>query len=209
MSYNHATVFRSVALALALTLSVFGQQTEDQVRKIFAENCLVCHGATRTSGLSLSTRGSILTGGKRGPAVIPGKSSDSLLYNAVAHKGDLQMPPGGKTLSAEQVRVIRDWIDAGAPFAGQGAAAEPTWWSFKRPIRPAARSIDELVLTKTPQADRRTLIRRASFDLTGLPPTPEEVAAFVKDPDPEAYPRLDRSPSRLAALWRKVGTSLA
>ena len=70
------------------------------------------------SGLDLQTRESILAGGKRGPAVIPGKSAESILYKAVAHQGDLQMPPGKNALAAEQLQIIRQWIDSGAPYAG-------------------------------------------------------------------------------------------
>src|SRR5258708_4873390 len=163
------------------------------------------------SGLDLETREGILAGGKRGPAIVPGKASESLLYKAVAHQGELRMPPGGKALPAEQLQIIRQWIDAGAPWPNQQATAEPSWWSFRKPVRPAAIAIDDLIKTSAPQADRATLIRRATFDLTGLPPTPEEIDAFVGDPDAQAYEKLiDRllaSPrygERWGRLWLDV-----
>ncbi|MDP9170053.1 MAG: DUF1549 domain-containing protein, partial [Acidobacteriota bacterium] len=197
---------RLVALTIFLTVAAGAQQPEERVRKIFADNCLGCHGSARMSGLSLNTREAMLAGGTRGPAVVPGKSSESLLYKAVMHEGGLAMPPK-KSLGAEQVAAIREWIDAGAPFA-----AEQLWWSFRKPVRPAAKSIDELMRTTAAQADKRTLIRRATFDLTGLPPTPAEVEAFVSDPDPKAYEktieRLLASP-RYGERWGRMWLDVA
>jgi hypothetical protein len=153
----------------------------------------------------------MLAGGKRGPAIVPGKSSESLLYKAVAHEGELQMPPGKKPLAADKIRVIRQWIDSGAPFGTKPTGPEPVWWSFRKPVRPAAASIDELTRTERVPADRRALIRRATFDLTGLPPAPAEVDAFLSDSDPNAYKKLiDRllaSPrygERWGRLWLDV-----
>ncbi len=163
------------------------------------------------SGLSLTTREAMLQGGARGPAIVPGKSAQSLLYKAVAHDGELQMPPGKAALSADQLRVIRQWIDSGAPYAAKAATPEPEWWSFKKPVKPSASSIDELAGVVGKPADRRALIRRATFDLTGLPPTPDEIAAFLADPDPNAWQHLiDRllaSPhygERQGRLWLDV-----
>ena len=163
------------------------------------------------SGLSLASREGMLAGGKRGPAVVPGKSAESLLYKAVAHLGELSMPPGGKPLTHEQVTIIRAWIDAGAPYTKDESAPQPDWWSFRRPVHPNANSVDDLVKPDRPEASRTNLIRRATFDLTGLPPTPEEVAAFVADHDPKAYEKLiDRllaSPhygERWGRLWLDV-----
>ena len=208
-------MFRLAALALGLSLAASAQRIEEQARKILADNCLGCHGTSRMSGLALRTRESILAGGVRGPAVVPGKASESLLYKAVAREGNLQMPPGKNALPKEQVQIIRDWIDAGAPFS-EAKQAEPTWWSFKKPVRPSAHSggkasIDELIRPDAAPASRQTLIRRATFDLTGLPPTPAEVDAFVNDTDAKAYEKLiDRllaSPrygERWGRLWLDV-----
>ena len=205
------TLSRLIALTLLLTASAAAQNPEDQVRKIFADNCLACHGSARMSGLSLTSREAILAGGKRGPAVVPGKSAESLLYKAVAHEGGLTMPPGKTALPAAQLEIVRQWIDAGAPFTATAAAPEPEWWSFRKPVKPAAKSIDELGRTEAKPADRRTLIRRVSYDLTGLPPSPEEIDAFVGDKDPRAYENLiDRllaSPrygERQGRLWLDV-----
>ena len=162
-------------------------------------------------GLSLSTREAILAGGKRGPAVVPGKSSESLLYKAVAHQGELQMPPGKKPLAADQVQMVRQWIDAGAPLARNPVRrARPGGPSASRCDRLPNRSTNWPIANRDP-ADRRTLIRRATFDLTGLPPTPAEVDAFLNDTDPKAYEKLvDRllaSPrygERWGRLWLDV-----
>jgi len=208
--YNDGTVLRCVAFTLVLGTVCFGQ-TEDRVRAIVADNCLACHGSARMSGLDLRSREGMLAGGKRGPAIVPGKGSESLLYKAVMHQGGLAMPPGNKTLSKEQAAALLAWIDAGAPAGATHSTAETTWWSFIRPVRPAAKSIGDLIRSDKPIADRRTLIRRATFDLTGLPPTPEETEAFVNDPDPQAYGKLvDRllaSPrygERWGRLWLDV-----
>ena len=104
--------------------------------------------------------------------MIPGKASESLLYRAIAHEGDLKMPPG-KTLPLQQVRMIREWIETGAPFGESASGTQSTWWSFQKPVRAPVNSIDDLARPKAPQAGRRVLIRRATFDLTGLPPDPK------------------------------------
>jgi len=161
------------------------------------------------SGLDLRHREAMIKGGTRGPALIPGKSSTSLMLEAVQRTGNLQMPPGKLALPSNDVETLRKWIDAGAVWSSSTAAvAQPSWWAFKKVSRPAPPTpknasrahnpIDQFVLhtleskglTPAPEADRRTLIRRATFDLHGLPPTPEEVAAFVADQSPKAYENL-------------------
>jgi hypothetical protein len=120
------------------------------------------------------------------------------------------MPPGPNALAPGQIETLRAWIDAGLPYAETPATPQPTWWSFIKPVRGSVRSIDERMHIGPP-ADRRTLIRRATFDLTGLPPDPKDVDAFVNDPDPQAYAKLvDRllaSPhygERWGRLWLDV-----
>lgn len=170
-------------------------------------------------GLALDSREAILKGGDTGPAVVPGKPEKSLLVSAVhANKGELQMPPKGK-LRPPQIAALETWVRDGAvyPAGAKTAAAtalDPTspearqFWSFqplrklpapvvqnaKWPQRPIdsflLAAMEQRKLTPSAGADRRTLIRRASFDLTGLPPTPEEVDAFVRDTKPDAYARL-------------------
>lgn len=173
-------------------------------RAVLEKQCFGCHGVTKMSDLDLRDRQAMLRGGKRGPAIVPGKPEESLLYKAVARQGDLQMPPGKNALTPDAVAAIRDWIKAGAAWDGAvvSSNAEPSWWSFRKPVRPKitrqGHPIDVLLATKleekklhaSPPADRRTLIRRAYFDLHGLPPAPEEVEAFVNDRAPDAWPKL-------------------
>ena len=142
------------------------------------------------SGLRLDSRESILKGGSRGPAIVAGNAKESRLFQAVGRQGELKMPPGDKGLSKDQVELIGKWIDAGAPWPAGAKVVESVWWSFKKPVRPAADSIDALLKPAGQEADRRTLIRRVTFDLTGLPPTPEEVDVFVQSKDPQAYEKL-------------------
>jgi mono/diheme cytochrome c family protein len=203
-------VIRLVAFMLGIAVAARAQSVEAQARAVLAEKCLSCHGPARMSGLRLDTRAGILAGGTRGPAAVPGKAAESILFHAVARDGKLQMPPGPNALAPEQVQILRAWIDAGLPFADTPAAPQPTWWSFIKPVRGSVRSIDERVHIG-PLADRRTLIRRATFDLTGLPPDPKDIDAFVNDPDPQAYAKLvDRllaSPhygERWGRLWLDV-----
>jgi hypothetical protein len=184
-------------------------------RAILEAKCLTCHGALRTSGLDLRDIASILKGGTRGPAVVPGNAEASLLLEAVRRQGMLKMPPSKEPLTAAEIDVLRDWINRGARWPAlsptDAAARESSalaWWSFRKPVRPAippvanaalARNpIDAFILAKleqnglrpAPPADRRTLARRAYFDLHGLPPTPEEVDAFVDDASADAYEKL-------------------
>ncbi len=170
-------------------------------------------------GLTLDRRDSILQGGDSGAAVVPGKPEQSLLLAAVrGTNAELQMPPKGK-LRPQQIAVLEKWIRDGAVYpdgakAATAPANDPTsaearqFWSFqplRQHPRPAVRNadwprqpIDWFLLASMEQrklgpsapADRRVLLRRASFDLTGLPPTPEEVEAFLRDMRPDAYPRL-------------------
>jgi hypothetical protein len=160
------------------------------------------------SDLDVRERAALLKGGKRGPAIVPGKAEESLLYKAVRRDGELQMPPGKTALTPAEVGAIRDWINKGATWTGESKAVAPSWWSFKKPVRPAVPTVsdaarvrnpidafilaklDEKKLKLAPDADRKTLARRAYFDLHGLPPTPEQVEEFVNDKAPDAYEKL-------------------
>ncbi len=179
---------RSVAIGLFFVCIASAETAEESARKILSANCLGCHGNSKMSGLSLESRDAMLAGGKRGPAIVPGKASESLLYKAVAHQAGLAMPPGNKTLPAEQVRALGEWIDSGAPYTGGQSPA--SWWSFQKPVKPVGRTIEQMAKATGPEADRRTLIRRVSYDLTGLPPTPAEIDTFLKDTDPKAYEKM-------------------
>jgi hypothetical protein len=198
-----------VVLFLAVLALVSGQSNsiEKSAKDVLEAKCLSCHGQARTSDLDLRERSTMLKGGKRGPAIVPGKADASLLYQAVRRQGELQMPPGKDALSPSEVNTLRDWINAGAQWDSKAATAA-SWWSFKKPVRPSVPAvrnntwvrnpIDAYVLAKleakglrpAAEADRRTFARRAYFDLHGLPPTPEEVDQFVKDQSAAAYEKL-------------------
>ncbi len=188
---------------------------ESKVRPLLVEHCQKCHGPKKQEGsLRLDSREATLKGGDSGPALVPGKPDESLLIGAVRHTGDVQMPPAGK-LEEQQIEALVEWVrlDAPWPEAPQAAGVDLAeiqrrHWAFQPIANPAPppvkdgswerTPIDRFILAKleaaglapSPQADRRTLIRRLSFDLTGLPPTPEEVDAFVNDPAPDAHAKL-------------------
>ena len=189
---------------------------ESRVRPVLSTHCFECHGHKAKGGLKLDSREAILTGGDSGAAVVPGKPKESLLLTAVRHiDADLTMPPK-KKLPNPVINDLKRWIREGAVW-GEGksigfATSEITdeqrnHWSFravKTPLAPdapkawAQNSIDAFVyrklhkrkLTPVSLAAKHTLIRRATFDLLGLPPSPEEVEAFVADNSPGAWPRL-------------------
>lgn len=176
--------------------------------------CQGCHGERQQmSGLRLDSRKAALAGGYSGAVIVPGDSGKSKLIALVSGAGKLVMPPAGSRLTSQQVNTLRAWIDQGAkwPEADQTAAkTKPveTHWSFLAPtkrqppnVRNAAwvrNAIDAFILarldaegiTPAPEADRNTLIRRVSLDLTGLPPTTQEVQEFLSDQRPDAYERL-------------------
>ncbi len=156
------------------------------------------------SGLRLSTREMLLRGGTHGQVVQLGDASKSPLMAAIEHTGKLVMPPGPKLPEAE-IAVLRDWINQSAPWPAQALpSAESTWWAFRKPSKPevpqtagAKNPIDAFIQTKlqqaglepSPQASRLALLKRASFNLTGLPPTPEQVKSFLQDQRPDAWKR--------------------
>ena len=192
---------------LACSAQVQGDAVAAQA--ILEKNCTACHGVARMSGLDLRSRAALLKGGTKGPAVVAGNPDASLLYRAAAQIGDLKMPPGKPPLSAADLAILRKWIQTGASWADTSAShPQPAWWSFRPPVKPAVpvvtepawprNPIDAFVAAKletkglrhAPPADRRTLIRRAYFDLIGLPPSPEKIAEFEKNPSPDAWPKL-------------------
>ena len=198
-----------VFLTVSILAWTAGAQ-EHPVQPVLQANCASCHNDTsKSSGLTMTSREAILAGGNRGPAVKPGNPAESLLLRAVEQSGDLKMPPGRK-LAAAQIEIIRKWIADGAawPAAGTGKPKGAGWWAFQ-PIQhpdppPVSRAgwvrnpIDQFILarlekeklTPSPEANRATLLRRVSLDLTGLPPSPEEIRAFVADSRPDAYERV-------------------
>ena len=193
---------------------------ERDIRPLLHARCVSCHGPEKQkAGLRLDRRATAMRGGASGPAIVPGDAARSELIRRVASRdGAERMPPAGEALTSREVALLRAWIDAGAnwPEAEAAPAAEAkradraTWWSLQPignavppapaglPAAWAQSPIDRFIyeglaargLAPNPTADRRTLIRRASYAVTGLPPTPEEVEAFVADPDPQAYEKL-------------------
>ena len=155
---------RLAAIALLTLPTAYAQSPADGVVRILSENCVACHGSARMSGLDLRTREGMLSGGKRGPAIVPGKASESLLYKAITHEGDLRMPPGKQSLDPDKVKFDPrvDRQPALKLPSSDPQQANRAWWSFKKPARPNARSIDDLIQPEAPEADRRTLIRRAT-----------------------------------------------
>ncbi|MEY4673654.1 MAG: hypothetical protein RL148_1438 [Planctomycetota bacterium] len=199
-----------VALAAVLVSAAAPQDFARDIAPIFAARCLPCHGPEKQrSGYRLDNRDVALQGGElSAPNLVPGKASESplLRYVTAAADDDMRMPPKGDRLSADEVARIRAWIDAGAPWpeeANARVADARDWWSLKPIQRPSvepggANPIDAFVrerlakhgLAMAAEADARTLCRRLHFDLTGLPPTAEDLDAFVADPDPARYEKL-------------------
>jgi hypothetical protein len=188
---------------------------ERTVRPLLVEHCYECHssGAKKLRGeLRLDTRDGVRKGGTSGPAVVPGDPEKCPLVKAVRYADEsLKMPPKGK-LSATEVADLEAWVKMGAPDPRTGAPVEAArgrdWWSL-RPVRdpqpPAVKdeawplnAVDRFVLAElekrglkpVPTADKRALIRRATYDLTGLPPTPEEIDAFLKADSPGAFAKV-------------------
>lgn len=180
---------------------------EKQVRPVLAGTCFRCHGADKIGGgLRVDSREALITGGETGASIIPGNPDESLLIQAIRREDGIAAMPPGKPLPPESVEALVTWVKSGAKWPEKVAAFQSArHWAFE-PLRPTdaaaqpmtAPAIDrvlaaklvELGLTAAPRADRRTLIRRATFDLTGLPPTPEEVSAFLADESPEAFAKL-------------------
>ncbi len=202
------------SLSLAQEAAV-GKIYSTGIKPLLTKHCAKCHGSQKQqSGLRIDTARGILDGGDTGPAIVPGDSAKSLLVQAITGaEGISQMPPEGPGLSADEIALIRKWIDDGAKsppneIADAAASRQSDHWSF-RPIqrhvppdvagRDAVRSpLDRFVVARlereriapSPEADRATLIRRVTLDLLGVPPTPDELHDFLSDSAPDAYERL-------------------
>lgn len=192
---------------------------EAKIRPVLVEHCQECHSSGSKSlkaGLQLDHRDGLLQGGDSGPAIVPTKPDESLLIKALKYDG-VEMPPKGR-LSPEIVAHFEQWIRMGAPDP-RDRPAQPTagkldflqaskLWSFQPPQRSSPpvvknagwpqQELDRFILSRleqsglapSPAAHRRTFIRRAYFDVVGLPPSPEDVEAFVNDASPQAYVTL-------------------
>ncbi len=207
---------------------------ESKIRPVLAKNCYMCHSKQAKSsrgGLVVDTRDAIRAGGDSGPAIVPAKPEESRLLKALRYDGKLQMPPMGKLPDAV-IADFEKWIAMGAPDPREGAApvvytkidfdSARKKWLYTAPKLPAAPEvknktwasapIDRFISAKqeaagvTPVGDatRRVLIRRATFDLTGLPPAPEEVEAFVNDKSKDSFEKvIDRllASERFGERW--------
>lgn len=192
---------------------------ETKIRPLLAENCFKCHGADKIKAkLVLSSREGILKGGLSGPAIVPGDPERSLLIKAVRYDDpDLKMPPRGK-LFDQQIADLVTWTKMGAPWPKEQSSAvakkefnlreRSGHWSLQPLTNPAQprpqlknwiqSPVDAFILAKleenglapSERADKRTLLRRVTFDLTGLPPTADEIDAFLKDDAPDAFTRV-------------------
>ncbi|MCE9611842.1 MAG: DUF1553 domain-containing protein [Chthoniobacter sp.] len=181
------------------------------IRPLLADRCVKCHGPEKQKGgLRLDAKARAMQGGDDGKIIEPGKSAESRLIHLVAGlEADTVMPPKdkGERFTAAQIGLLRAWIDQGAswPDDGKVARVRSDHWSLqplKTPAPPvvagAATALDAFILARlsakglalSPEADPRMLIRRVTFDLTGLPPTPEEVEAFLQSKAPRAYEEL-------------------
>jgi hypothetical protein len=183
-----------------------------QIKPILSARCYACHsGLRQQSGLRLDTAALVLRGGDSGPAVIPGNSAESLLISMLTGDSGTRMPPEeeGTSLDEAQIGLVKRWIDEGAV-----APDEPTppkaseHWSYQPPVRPTVPQVTNAFWVTNPVdtfvavqhelngvvpvelADKPTLLRRIYFDLTGLPPTPDEMRAFLADESPGAYERV-------------------
>ncbi|MEO1998828.1 MAG: DUF1549 domain-containing protein, partial [Planctomycetaceae bacterium] len=198
---------------------------EKRVRPLLVNQCLDCHqGESAKNGLEMDTLAGLLSGGLRGPALVPGKAEESLLIRALRHGELLKMPPKTK-LPAAEISTIAKWIADGAVWpnaevvankASQAGdkqaivftAKQQNFWAFQTPATTLVprgpdswliqspldafirKQLDAQAIESAPRADQYTLIRRATFALTGLPPTPEDTAAFLTDDRPHTFARL-------------------
>jgi mono/diheme cytochrome c family protein len=193
--------------AFSAAIAVHAVDFEGEVRPLLRERCAECHGEKKQKGeLRLDLRSHALKGGDSGPAWIAGSPGTSLLLKRVTSADeDDRMPPKGDRLSAAQIGVLRDWIAEGAHWpeseADRAAATDKRLehWAFQ-PLRESEpnSTLDTLVESKlsaaglsfSPEADRRILIRRLYLDVIGLPPTPDEIEAFVRDTSTKGYEAL-------------------
>lgn len=175
------------------------------IQPVLEKKCLSCHNPNNAKGdLSFSKAEEVLD--PESELIVPGKALASDLYLAATPEEPGEkpyMPEKGDPLTGAEAALLKAWIDEGAKWPEglvlrEASKADKTWWAYQKLAEPKHESIDAFVeerlkedgLSRNAPADRRILIRRASYDLTGLPPTPEEVDAFVSDTNPDAYSRL-------------------
>ncbi len=202
----------AIGLILAAAVRADDRVFRDRVAPVLRRHCLRCHqGNKPKGGLDLATAKGLAAGAEGNPVVVSGKPDESRLIEVVSGEKP-EMPKNGKPLSPREIQALRDWIGTGAKWpAAMVLKDDPLdWWSLRPIARPAVptvsrsveswprtpidafllQALDSAGLQPSPEADRRTLIRRLSCDLLGLPPQQDEVDAFVRDEDPLAYEKL-------------------
>jgi hypothetical protein len=186
------------ALFLFFITSAVAVDFDREIRPLLQERCIECHGEKKQKGeLRLDAKSFAFKGGHEGPAIVAGKIDKSPLFQRITHADEKErMPPKSDPLTPSQIKTIQTWIESGAAWpesaADKAALADKrlqhwAWQPIQTP--PAGSTIDSIIRTKlkehhltpSPEADPRTLIRRLTFDLHGLPPTPAEVEAFVNE----------------------------
>src|SRR6266568_4979007 len=182
---------------------------ETDVRPIFAKACYACHGPQKQkSDFRLDQKAAALKGGDIGVAIVPGKAGDSPLFGRISTRNDRErMPPkGNPALTEAEIGTIRAWIDQGATWPEYPGASNKPHWAYQPlktggtspPARDASSTIDAFILAKlrekglkpSPPAEKRVWLRRVTFDLIGLPPTPEELREFLADDSPSAFEKV-------------------
>jgi mono/diheme cytochrome c family protein len=200
-----------LAGALSLAAAQASRDPASEAHKLLSDRCVSCHGPEKQKGgLRLDSREGLLAGGDSGAAIVLSNATASLLYSNVAGLNpDSVMPPKGERLTTNEVALLVAWLNSGAPWPADASAqvTKSDHWSFKPIVRPAVpavkdtkwirNEIDNFILARlekeniqpSPEADACTLAGRLSLDLTGLPPAPEQLEAFVNDPG-KAYDRF-------------------
>jgi hypothetical protein len=213
---------------------------EGKIRPLLVQRCYGCHSTqakTLRGGLRLDHRQGLLAGGESGPAVVPGDVDNSLLMQAIRREDDVSAMPPASKLPVREIELLTEWIRRGAPYPDSvSVAGAMDWrqarqfWSFQPALRhplptvinPAwpqqridyfiAAELDAAGFTPSRPADRRMLLRRLSFDVIGLPPSPDEVAGFLADERPDAVERLVErllASPRLGERWARMWLDLA
>ncbi len=213
--FPHSPLFLlALSLACAAPSAAWAEDAPDfarDIRPVLEKRCFECHGEKKQKGgLRLDRTADILRGGDSSSApFVAGKSAESEMFKrATSENDDEKMPPKGERLTAEQLAKLKAWIDAGARLADDGSVNQAKHWAYVKPeahplpeVKTAAwcrNGLDRWILARlekerlspAPEAERATLLRRVSLDLTGLPPTLTEVEAFLADPAPEAYEKV-------------------
>ncbi len=218
MPYFLALAFAIPALAQTAADLQFFETKVRPILATQCYSCHSAKAKTPFGGLRADSRADLLKGGDSGPAIVPGQPGDSRLIQAISYKTSPKMPPGGR-MKPEEIEALTEWVRRGAPWPAEAPGTVPAaqarpanfgrdhwaWQPLTKPEPPRveredwpANRIDRFILAKLEKAGigpaldagRHVMLRRVTFDLTGLPPTPEEIDRFVNDPDPKAYEKL-------------------